>query len=162
MDGKTVGEILKEQGITGERKEDGKKEEKKEEEKKISFIGEIRIKKLVMDLEKLRAEVDGLKEVKFSSDERIKELAENLGEIRSLLFQKDSIVKELEAKLKVIDDSVSDVEPRKISKQFQKEEQLPKEIILYWSDMVQERRRIKKTNRKSNLTWGTFSKGVDI
>ena len=124
MNGKTVGEILKEQGVIRERGE--KKEEKKEEEteeKKISFLGEIKIQKLVMDLEKLRAEVDGLKEVKFSSDERIKDLAESTGEIRSLLFQKDSLVKELQAKLRVLEDNVSGIEPRKISKDFQKEEE---------------------------------------
>ncbi|NIO44404.1 MAG: hypothetical protein GTN36_02520 [Candidatus Aenigmarchaeota archaeon] len=125
MAGKTVGEILKEQGITGERAEDGKKEEKKEklEERKISFLGEIKIRQLVMDLEKLKAQVQGLREIKFSSDERIKELAENIGEIRSMVFQKDSLVKELETKIKLMEDNISDVEPRKIEKELQKKEE---------------------------------------
>ena len=119
--GKTVGEILKEQGVIRERKEE--KKEEVPEEKKISFLGEIRINKLVMDLEKLKAKVDGLREVKFTSDERIKELAENIGEIRSMLFQKDSLVKELETKIKLLEDSISDVEPKKISKELQKQEE---------------------------------------
>ena len=125
MTGKTVGEILKEQGVIKERRGEEKKEEKKEEieEKKISFLGEIRIKQLVMDLEKLKAQVQGLREVKFSSDERIKELAENIGEIRSMVFQKDSLVKELETKIKLMEESISDVEPRKITKEFQKKEE---------------------------------------
>ncbi|NIM46964.1 MAG: hypothetical protein GTN40_02275 [Candidatus Aenigmarchaeota archaeon] len=121
MAGKTVGEILKEQGVIKERGEEEKKEEI--EEKKISFLGEIRIKKLVMDLEKLKAVVEGLREVKFSSDERIKELAENIGEIRSMVFQKDSLVKELQTKIKLIEDNISDVEPKKITKEFQKQEE---------------------------------------
>ena len=121
---KTVGEILEEQGVISPAKE-GKKGEQKEdiEEKKISFLGEIRIKQLVMDLEKIKAEVEGLREVKFSSDERIKELSESIGEIRSMLFQKDSLVKELEAKTKLLGDSINDVEPKKISKDFQKQEE---------------------------------------
>jgi len=120
---KTVGEILEEQGVIKPREE--KKEESKEdlEEKKISFLGEIKIKQLVMDIEKLKAEVDGLREVKFSSDERIKELAESIGEIRSMLFQKDSLVKELEAKVKLIDDSIAIIDPKKVAKDFQKEEE---------------------------------------
>jgi len=122
MNGKTVGEILKEQGVIKERSEE-KKEGKKEEvkEKKISFLGEIKINKLVTDIEKLKAEVDGLREVKFSSDERIKELAESIGEIRSMLFQKDSLVKELQTKIKLLEDNISDVEPKKVAKQFQKQ-----------------------------------------
>ncbi len=128
---KTVGEILKEQGVIRGREEEKGKGESKEkgekealEEGKISFIGEIRIRKLVMDLEKLKAEVDGLREVKFTSDERIKELAENIGEIRSMLFQKDSLVKELQTKIKLLEDSVSDVEPKKITKEFQKQQEI--------------------------------------
>lgn len=120
---KTVGEILEEQGVIKHREEE---EEPKEnvEEKKISFLGEIKIKQLVMDVEKLKAEIDGLKEIKFSSDERIKELAESLGELRSLLFQKDSLTKELEAKIKLLEESISDVDPKKISKQLQKQDEI--------------------------------------
>ena len=121
---KTVGEILEEQGVI-KTKEEPKKEDHKEdiEEKKISFLGEIKIKQLVMDIEKLKAEVEGLREVKFSSDERIKELAESTGEIRSILFQKDSLVKELEARIKLIDDSIAVIDPKKIAKDFQKQEE---------------------------------------
>lgn len=118
---KTVGEILEEQGVIKHREEETKEEP---EEKKISFLGEIRIKQLVMDIEKIKAEIEGLKEIKFSSDERIKELAESTGELRSILFQKDSLTKELESKIKLLEDSVSDVDPRKISKQLQKQEEM--------------------------------------
>ncbi len=124
MAGKTVGEILKEQGVIRERKGEKKPEEKKEEEKKISFLGEIRIKQVVMDIEKLKAQVEGLRDIKFTSDERIKELAENIGEIRSMTFQKDSAVKELQAKVKLIEDSISDIQPSKISKEFRKQQEI--------------------------------------
>jgi len=121
---KTVGEILQEQGVISPAREEKKEQQKEDiEEKKISFLGEIRIKQLVMDIEKIKAEIEGLREVKFSSDERIKELSESIGEIRSMLFQKDNLVKELEAKIKLLEGSISDVEPKKISRDFQKQEE---------------------------------------
>jgi hypothetical protein len=116
---KTVGEILQEQGVISPVREEKKEQQKEDiEEKKISFLGEIKIKQLVMDLEKIKAEVEGLREVKFSSDERIKELSESIGEIRSMLFQKDSLVKELETKIKLLEDSVNDIEPKKSTRIF--------------------------------------------
>jgi chromosome segregation ATPase len=123
---KTVGEILEEQGVI-KHKEDEEENKEEVEEKKISFLGEIRIKQLVMDLEKVKAEIEGLREIKFSSDERIKELAESTGELRSILFQKDSLVKEQETKIKLLEDSISDVDPKKISKQLQRQEEIVSE-----------------------------------
>ena len=121
---KTVGEILEEEGIIKpNRRETEKPKEEEIEEKKISFLGEIKIRQLVMDIEKIKVEVEGLREIKFSSDERIKELSESIGEIRSMLFQKDSLVKELEAKIKLLEDNVNQIEPKKISKDFQKQEE---------------------------------------
>jgi DNA repair exonuclease SbcCD ATPase subunit len=121
---KTVGEILEEQGVIKHNENEEKENKEEVEEKKISFLGEIRIKQLVMDLEKVKAEIEGLREIKFSSDERIKELAESTGELRSILFQKDSLTKELETKIKILEDSISDVDPKKISKQLQRQEEV--------------------------------------
>lgn len=120
---KTVGEILQEQGVlqNAESKEPEIKEEK--QESKLSFFGDVRIKQLVMDVEKLRAQVEGLRDVKFNSDQRIKELAESIGELRSIIFQKDTVVKELEAKFRLMNDSISDVEPKKIAREFQKHQE---------------------------------------
>jgi DNA repair exonuclease SbcCD ATPase subunit len=116
--GKTVGEILKEEGVI---KETPRKEEVKEE--KLGFLDELSLKKTIMEIEKLRAEVDGLKEVKFHSDERIKELAESIGELRALIFQRDSLIKETESKLKVLEDAVSDIRPEKIIKEMKMKEE---------------------------------------
>ena len=38
---------------------------------------------------------------------------------------------------------------------------LTKAVNLYWSDMVQQRRRTKSTNEQSKERWGTFTKGAD-
>jgi chromosome segregation ATPase len=115
---KTVGDILKEQGvISPERKTEQK------EEVKISLFGEAKNRQLEIDIEKIKAEIQALREIKFTSDQRIKELAESIGELRSTLFQKDNLVKELEAKLKMIQDNVNEFDPKKIARQFQKQEE---------------------------------------
>ena len=60
MGEKTVGEILEEQGVIKNREEEKKVEGKEDiEEKKISFLGEIKIKQLVMDIEKHRVTIAG-------------------------------------------------------------------------------------------------------
>ena len=114
MEKKTVGEILKERGIIKERP----KEE--EAEKKYKFEQEVSLGDIVMKIEKLAAEVTALKDVKFQADERIRELSENIGEIRSLLFQRETLIKEMESKIKLLNDSVSDIEPSRISKEMEK------------------------------------------
>jgi len=111
---KTVGEILEEQGVIKPRPKE------KVEKPKYKFEQEVDLKKIVMNVEKLAAEVNALKEVKFHADERIRELAEKIGELRSLLFQRETSIKEMESKIKFIDDAVSDVEPKKIRKEMEK------------------------------------------
>jgi len=108
---KTVGEILKEQGVIKERP---KEEEVKKPE--YGFEKEDDLKKVIMSVEKLGVEIQGLKEVKFQADEKIRDLTEKMGELRSLVFQRESSIKELESKIKFIEDAVSDIEPQKITK----------------------------------------------
>jgi uncharacterized protein YutE (UPF0331/DUF86 family) len=69
---KPVGEILKEEGII------------KEEIEEKPVKEEIDVRNVLVEVEKLKAIVDTLKAVKFEADERIKELAESVGEVRSL------------------------------------------------------------------------------
>lgn len=38
---------------------------------------------------------------------------------------------------------------------------LPKDVDLYWGDMVQERRRTRIISGESNVQWGSFTKGAD-
>lgn len=45
--------------------------------------------------------------------------------------------------------------------QLQDQGLLPKDIHIYWGDMVQERRRIKKNSGEFNTQWGRFTKGAD-
>ena len=117
MEKKTVGEILKERGIIKERPKD------EEAEKKYKFEQEVSLKDVVMKIEKLGAEVTALKDIKFQSDERIRELSEKIGELRSSLFQRETLIKELESKSKQLSDTVSDIEPNRIRKEMEKRKQ---------------------------------------
>jgi chromosome segregation ATPase len=113
MEKKTVGEILKERGIIKERP-------KEEAGETYKFEQEVSLKDIVMKIEKLGAEVTAMKDIKYQSEERIRELSENIGEIRSLLFQRETLIKEMESKIKLLNDSVSDIEPNKIKKEMEK------------------------------------------
>jgi DNA repair exonuclease SbcCD ATPase subunit len=73
-----------------------------------------------MKVEKLGVEVKNLKEVKFQAEDRIRELTEKIGELRSMVFQRESSIKEMQSKIKLIDDAVSDIEPKKITKEMEK------------------------------------------
>lgn len=143
---KTVGDILEEEYAKQMGKERSErepteearpKEEKKES--KIKFEQEIDLRQIVMSIEKLDAEVNALKEIKFHSDERIKELAESIGELRSLLFQRDASIKETEAKADKLEEIVSEIKPEKISEEFKKRE----------AEIAETEARIEKLERMS-------------
>jgi chromosome segregation ATPase len=113
MTEKTVGEILEEEGII-------KPIPTETRESKIKYEEEIDIRKIVMDIEKLRSEVESFKEIKFQADEKIRDVVEKMGEVRSLLFQRESLIKETEMKVKTLEDMVSDISPSKIMKEMEK------------------------------------------
>jgi len=111
---KPVGEMLKEEGIITEVAESGEK---------IKVVEEINLRDLVMRTEKLDAQVSALKDIKFQSDERIKELAESVGELRSMLFQRDAEIKANITKVEKLEEMVSEVEPEKITKELHKKDE---------------------------------------
>ncbi|MBU3957998.1 MAG: hypothetical protein KKB25_02900 [Nanoarchaeota archaeon] len=109
---KTVGEILKEEGVIHD----------EEKTSKITIEREVDLNRIVMDIEKLAAEVEALRNIKFQSDERIKEIAESIGEMRSLIFQRDGAIKEAQMKIEKLEDAISDIKPEKIAKELKKRE----------------------------------------
>jgi len=113
---KPVGEILKEEGII------------KEEIEEKPVKEEIDVRNVLVEVEKLKAIVDTLKAVKFEADERIKELAESVGEVRSLYFQRDASIKEMETKLEKIEEGIKDIRPERIKKTLEEKEKELEEI----------------------------------
>ncbi len=110
---KTVGEILKEEGVIHDEEKQGK----------VKIEQEVDLNRMLMSIEKLTAEVEALRDIKFQSDERIKEISESIGEMRSLIFQRDGAIKEMQMKLEKMDDAIADVKPDKIAGEMRKREQ---------------------------------------
>ena len=112
---KTVEEILKEEGVI--------KPIPREEKEKIKVEEEIDLRKIVMTLEKLQTEIDAFKDVREQNDERIRELTEKIGEIRSMFFQRESLIKETETKVKMLEDTVADIDQKRYIKELEKGKQ---------------------------------------
>jgi len=112
---KTVEEILKEEGVI--------KPQPKEDREKIKVEEEIDLRKIVMSIEKLQTQIEGFKDMREQNDEKVRELTEKIGEIRSMFFQRESLIKETETKVKMLDDVVSDINPQKYMKELEKSKQ---------------------------------------
>lgn len=110
---KTVEEILKEEGVI---KPVGDGEDKE----KIKFEEEIDLRKIVMSIEKLQTQVEAFKDIREQNEEKIRELTEKMGEIRSMFFQRETLIKETETKVKMLDDVISDINPQKFMKELDK------------------------------------------
>ena len=112
---KTVEEILKEEGVIKPRPQ--------EDKEKIKVEEEIDLRKIVMSIEKLQTQLETFKDTREQNDEKIRELTEKIGEIRSMFFQRESLIKETETKVKMLDDIVSDINPQKYMKELEKSKQ---------------------------------------
>jgi hypothetical protein len=110
---KTVEEILKEEGVIKPVR-DG------EDKEKIKFEEEIDLRKIVMSIEKLQTQVEAFKDIREQNEEKIRELTEKMGEIRSMFFQRETLIKETETKVKMLDDVISDINPQKFMKELDK------------------------------------------
>ncbi|MBU4245460.1 MAG: hypothetical protein KKE71_00270, partial [Nanoarchaeota archaeon] len=84
--------------------------------------------KFNVDLERIKASIDAIKETRASSEERIHMLTEGIAELRSNVFQREANLKEQEMKLTKLKEMVDDVEPQKISKEFSKRDKTSSDI----------------------------------
>ena len=105
-----VGEILKEEGIIREERRDVVPEEIPTRNDELT--------KVLMDIEKVRAVVSTLREMEKDKEEMINELSENIGEIRSLFFQRDASIKETISKVEKLEDIVKEIKPQKFLKKL--------------------------------------------
>ena len=89
--------------------EEVKVEESREE------VGE---SKIGVELEKIKAFVESLRETDKTLNEQIRGLAEALGEVRSMVFQTDGALKELEMKVEKLASDIEEISPEKIDKRI--------------------------------------------
>jgi len=88
---------------------------------------EIMQSKINTEIEKVKAFVDAIKETNASMDERIQKLTESVGELRSMVFQREGASRDLEMKIEKIEDVLSDIKPEKYAKELEKRDRISAE-----------------------------------
>ena len=73
---------------------------------------------LAIEIEKLKVMIDGFREAKKTTDDTIQNISENIGEIRSMVMQADANFKTSMANMEKMEDEVSGIKPKEISKRF--------------------------------------------
>ncbi len=101
----------------------GKKEEKKESAPPAEAPAEAAassraMDKLSIELEKLKAMLEAIRDQKKASDESIQSIFESIGEIRSMSIQTNADESELSSKMERLEDEVSGVRPKEMEKKF--------------------------------------------
>ncbi len=84
--------------------------------------------KFNVDIERIKATIDALKEARTSNDERMQTISEGLTELRTTVMQREAGIKEQELKFTSVKELVDDIEPEKINKQFMKRDQFASEM----------------------------------
>jgi hypothetical protein len=71
-----------------------------------------------IEIEKIKLMIETLREGQKSTDESIRNLAESIGEIRSMVFTEDSSIKEEGAKMERIETEIGEIKPKEIENRF--------------------------------------------
>ncbi|MBS3088069.1 hypothetical protein J4226_05750 [Candidatus Pacearchaeota archaeon] len=78
--------------------------------------------KLKTEIEKLKASSEAFKEVRASFSERFTRTSEQIGELRSMILERDRTIQEVELKAVKSSDLVASVQPEKLMTEVQKQE----------------------------------------
>jgi len=78
--------------------------------------------KLKTEIEKLKAGGEAFKEVRSSFSERFTRTSEQIGELRSMILERDRTIQEIELKAVKSSDLVASVQPEKLMTEVQKQE----------------------------------------
>lgn len=77
---------------------------------------------LAVELERLKAQFESFKEIRNAFNERFTMISEQLGELRTMVLQKDKDISELEAKAMMVIDLVQTVQPDKFMVEIKKQD----------------------------------------
>lgn len=103
--------------------------------------------KMNAEVEKLKAFIDAVKETGASMDERMQKTTESIGELRSMVFQREGAARETELKIEKIEDEMSAIKPEKITKELEKRDRKSAE-----QDMILERLDRKSSDTQKIIT----------
>jgi len=119
-----------------------------------------KITKLSADLEKVKAGVEGFTEIRKSFTERFSRVSEQIGELRSMILERDKTIQEIELKAIKSADLVEAVHPEKIMTEVHKQEAKAEALkaSLEGNEAIMDRvmNELKETKRKVE-----FFRGVD-
>lgn len=78
------------------------------------------INKINIELEKIKTFLDAQKDLRSATEEKLQRLTESIGELRSMLFQKESEIDKMNVKVQRIEEVFNDVRPEQYSRELQK------------------------------------------
>jgi DNA repair exonuclease SbcCD ATPase subunit len=153
--------------------EEEKPEEKPEEkaEAKPAATTDIDIKleksmhKVNFEMEKLKAILDSVKESRGVVDERLQRLTENIGELRSMIYQKEGQLDELQSKTTRLDELMTNVKPENFTKELTKRDTQLSETetrLEKTETKVEEMMTIVKDIRKVMMQLGNLDNVIDV
>jgi DNA repair exonuclease SbcCD ATPase subunit len=87
-----------------------------------SYDEEIKLSDIILRLEKLDGKIDILDRFRSDFTERTTQLAEEIGELRSMIMERERALDKVTAEFEMVKDAVSDIRPQKIKKELDKRE----------------------------------------
>ncbi len=110
----------KSEGAGKEKKPEENTESKEEEKSEASAA--VGLTKLSTEIDRMKASIEAFTEVRKSFTERFTRVSEQIGELRSMILERDKSIQEIELKAIKAYDLVDSVHPEKIMTQVQKQD----------------------------------------
>ncbi len=102
------------------KKEDFEGQEEPEEDVPVTKPTSKRDYKLSAQVEQIKAKVDALGELRKADSERFSRISEQMGELRSMILEKEKSIEEINAKATKASDLVAELQPESISSELRK------------------------------------------
>jgi hypothetical protein len=110
---------------------------------------------LILKIEKIDGKLDVMNQIKDNIDERVTQLAEEIGELRTMVLERDRSFDKIAVNFESIKDTLEDLEPNKLKKYFEKKE---KEILENRAKIENVENLVKALNEESKKFRGTMEK----
>src|SRR4030042_4832903 len=109
------------------KKPEGEKPEEKTEDRPAAAVSSnpsdtVALTKLQTEIDRMKGSIEGFTEVRQSFTERFSRVSEQIGELRSMILERDKSIQEIELKAIKAYDLVDSVKPEKIMTMVQKQE----------------------------------------
>ncbi len=110
---------------------------------------------IILRMEKLDGKIEVMNRFKDEINERITHLAEEIGELRTMIMERDRSFDKVSAEFETVKDSVNDIQPRKLKSYFEKKE---KDIVLNKANIEKLENLVKALNEENKQFRNLISK----